>query len=58
MADFGAGYVFAVDAKMQSKKIWPYLIASAGAVGGIIYFLNKPTEPKTGTISITVPGDF
>ena len=54
----GKGFVFAVEAELQSGMgKWPYILG-AGAVGTIVYFLtpkDKEDTPKTGSIVIDIP---
>ena len=61
----GDRFVFAVDAELQSGGGNAlYYLLGAGAIGGIVYFVtnklkeDEPAQPTTGSITISIPGDF
>ena len=57
----GDNYVFAVDAQLQKRALWPYFLAGVPIIGGAVYFITKGTEkaqPTKGSIVISVSGDF
>ena len=57
----GEDYVFAVDAQLQKRALWPYFLAGVPIIGGAVYYITKGTEkeqPTKGSIAISVSGDF
>lgn len=55
----GKNFVFAVDAKIQKGKKWPYYVIGTGVAAGaaILYLSQKQKEetPTTGSIIIDIP---
>ena len=57
----GDEFVFAVDAVLQKRALWPYFVAGIPIIGGAAYFATKGTEKEQstkGSIVISVSGDF
>ncbi len=55
----GERFVFAVEAELQKNPLrWPYYVAGAGIVGGLIVWgANRegPLEPVTGSVHVVIP---